>query len=557
MHSHRDRGGGPLDRKRINDAFDKHLDKPTPSTSRGLRNSKDKGRPSVPSASPLNPSYLIAIHVPKPNVPMFSCHACINNLRSSDIIDINNEESDISASDGDDTSWISWFCGLRGNEFFCEVDEEYIQDDFNLCGLSSQVPYYEYALDLILDVESSHILLETSQLEKYRNYDFGRCPRVYCCGQSCLPVGQSDIPPSSTVKIYCPKCEDIYYPRSKFQGMAILTWLWCCLQCGMLHCSATLLAAVSLNIIDQHASIAPLPVQIKKQRPSIFLTCHVVHAAADVTIGSNTRRLLIKYQKPPGPGMYHNYPPPTLDCSGCRTPLQLPQGARSIRCAISKPLPTSPTLDPPLLLSQPPAPSSHVPPPSSSSPPSPFNHTPPGAPPRARSEKGGLPEDSILMLTEEETDPYRLPTKHNLRMALYWLVKVVNLAILCCFTIPVTVHGNGITMINATIVRPLPHGLSFTHSLLAIVEPYWILPFLCRMNRVGQYVWEDHRPASGLWKGTNGESGGMGLHMGSILTMRNAILSVDSGGGDLTGGAVTSLVTMLLTGGSTAGLGGG
>ncbi|XP_063943214.1 casein kinase II subunit beta-2 isoform X2 [Daucus carota subsp. sativus] len=153
-----------------------------------------------------------------------------------------SEDSDVSGSDGEDTSWISWFCNLRGNEFFCEVDDDYIQDDFNLCGLSSQVPYYDYALDLILDVESSHeeqneliesaaemlyglihvryILTTKGQaamLEKYKNAEFGRCPRVYCCGQPCLPVGQSDIPRHCTVKIYCPKCEDIYTPRSRFQ----------------------------------------------------------------------------------------------------------------------------------------------------------------------------------------------------------------------------------------------------------------------------------------------------------------------------------------------------
>jgi Casein kinase II regulatory subunit len=47
--------------------------------------------------------------------------------------------------------------------------------------------------------------------------EFGRCPRVLCNGQPCLPVGTADVPRQSTVKIFCPKCKDIYYPRSKYQ----------------------------------------------------------------------------------------------------------------------------------------------------------------------------------------------------------------------------------------------------------------------------------------------------------------------------------------------------
>lgn len=227
----------PSDRKRINDALDKHLhlEKSPPSTSKGAN-----GRLSIPSTS-------AGRRVPGDSRNVGALDKTNYNEDVEDS-DTGSEESDVSGSDGDDTSWISWFCNLRGNEFFCEVDDEYIQDDFNLCGLSSQVPYYDYALDLILDVESSNddILTEeqnelvesaaemlyglihvryiltskgmNAMLEKYKSTDFGRCPRVYCSGQPCLPVGQSDIPRTSTVKIYCPKCEDVYYPRSKYQG---------------------------------------------------------------------------------------------------------------------------------------------------------------------------------------------------------------------------------------------------------------------------------------------------------------------------------------------------
>lgn len=225
---------GNLDRKSINVMLDKHLERSSPSNSRGFAGNpkpqdKDARVPATSTSAGKMTSY----------------HSGVVNLKNSsdEESETDSEEPYVGDSDGEDSSWISWFCNLRGNEFFCEIDDDYIQDDFNLCGLSSQVPYFDYALDLILDVESSHEeqneLIESAaemlyglihvryiltskgmaaMLEKYKNCDFGRCPRVCCSGQACLPVGQSDVPRSSTVKIYCPKCEDIYYPRSKYQG---------------------------------------------------------------------------------------------------------------------------------------------------------------------------------------------------------------------------------------------------------------------------------------------------------------------------------------------------
>ncbi|KAJ4961154.1 hypothetical protein NE237_021064 [Protea cynaroides] len=61
-----------------------------------------------------------------------------------------------------------------------------------------------------------------AMLEKYKRVDFGRCPRVYCGGQPCLPVGTSDIPRDGSVKIYCPKCEDLYLSRCKYQSSILL-----------------------------------------------------------------------------------------------------------------------------------------------------------------------------------------------------------------------------------------------------------------------------------------------------------------------------------------------
>ncbi|KAI5124929.1 hypothetical protein M0805_007356 [Coniferiporia weirii] len=146
-------------------------------------------------------------------------------------------------------TWISWFCALPGHEYFCEVSEDFIEDDFNLTGLNSMVPFWKEAMEMVLDVEPEEdslkipdvSIVETSaellyglvhqrfiltraglhaMAEKYEAGQFGTCPRVYCLSCHVVPCGRSDLPGIDTVKLYCPNCNDIYTPpSSRYQGV--------------------------------------------------------------------------------------------------------------------------------------------------------------------------------------------------------------------------------------------------------------------------------------------------------------------------------------------------
>ena len=50
--------------------------------------------------------------------------------------------------------------------------------------------------------------------EKYQEGSFGKCPRVSCQGQGLLPIGQSDQPRNYPINVYCPRCQELYFPRS-------------------------------------------------------------------------------------------------------------------------------------------------------------------------------------------------------------------------------------------------------------------------------------------------------------------------------------------------------
>ncbi|CAG8783511.1 14082_t:CDS:2, partial [Dentiscutata erythropus] len=205
--------------------------------------------PDYSSRNPPSPS--AAREVGTREQPLFNQETLDNSARNPITLDLNGDIKMDDLTSGSDSDynkyWIDWFLSTKGNEYFCEVDEEYILDRFNLTGLNSEVQHYTQALDLITDslgkfcfskeelddemreaVEKSarHLygliharFIITSRglakmLEKYKKAEFGRCPRVLCHNQPLLPVGLSDQPYTKSVKLYCPRCEDIYNPKS-------------------------------------------------------------------------------------------------------------------------------------------------------------------------------------------------------------------------------------------------------------------------------------------------------------------------------------------------------
>ncbi|CAD8167973.1 unnamed protein product [Paramecium pentaurelia] len=155
-------------------------------------------------------------------------------------------QSNISVNEN---GWIKWYCNLEDHHFFCEIDEFFIADQFNLYGLKQLFDHFEEALQMILspntptdeDLEDDQFLElynEASELygllharfiitpqgltlmkSKYLQGRFGVCPRVLCERQNVLPIGLSHDLRTSRVKIFCPRCQDVYSPKKQMSDV--------------------------------------------------------------------------------------------------------------------------------------------------------------------------------------------------------------------------------------------------------------------------------------------------------------------------------------------------
>ena len=74
------------------------------------------------------------------------------------------------------------------------------------------------ASDLYGLIHARFIITKTGLAKLYNklvNSVYGYCPRALCDKQKVLPVGLSDELRTSRVKVFCPKCEEVYIPKFK------------------------------------------------------------------------------------------------------------------------------------------------------------------------------------------------------------------------------------------------------------------------------------------------------------------------------------------------------
>ena len=96
----------------------------------------------------------------------------------------------------------------------CPIDEELDDPSF--------LEVYQEATDIYGLLHSRYIQTPrglSMMREKILNTVYGVCPRLLCGGNHVIPIGMSERLKDSRVKLYCPKCGEIYVPKRKCEDI--------------------------------------------------------------------------------------------------------------------------------------------------------------------------------------------------------------------------------------------------------------------------------------------------------------------------------------------------
>ena len=142
------------------------------------------------------------------------------------------------------SNWKKYWLSMPQNSWLCEIPDDYINDNFNLYDLDNKYgfEYFGACRDVITgakrldrfnpkiaeklfseELEKAYGLIHARYImspdgirqmeEKYKNKEFGTCPRFKCNKEPLLPYGKTSSLHTSRVKGFCPKCRQVYYPR--------------------------------------------------------------------------------------------------------------------------------------------------------------------------------------------------------------------------------------------------------------------------------------------------------------------------------------------------------
>lgn len=146
----------------------------------------------------------------------------------------------LTSTDRSDASnvWLDEFLSSPENSALIKVPREFIEDRFNLIGISKDVPNADKALKVLkgeisdkgtYSVETLYYMIHQRYIftrqgldevfERVLHNDYGVCRNISCASTKLLPLGLTDLPGISRIKLYCHNCKVIFQPQGSIENL--------------------------------------------------------------------------------------------------------------------------------------------------------------------------------------------------------------------------------------------------------------------------------------------------------------------------------------------------